>query len=603
MQTTRLWAGVLASVLLIGGVFPGCSSETRPPIGSNESAQSAPKAPPQPGTTAQPIGESEAEKQRQAEEKRLAEEKAQTMTKAKTQEESQAEEENRLWEKRLAEAKLHGGKSRPRGIPIESQPEAVPQPLPPTPATEVAPQSKLVPRPPRAMPRKASPHRKAEHPAGPSAPTTSQPAAAPTPDPAAEEDSSYTVVKVFYATDRSSVEASQGQPFGPGWLCSAGMMAAVSVALGFWSRRRPRQAVLRGLVWCSAGATLLVGGLAILCCNQPDVANQPDVSARKIERRYGNDRGELELGTCEVSIPKDHQVGEMESPSVLRLEFHEDPERHVVLQGVHVQSADEFYADLRSCVGRSAAKESFVFIHGYNVGFEDAARRTAQIAYDLKFDGAPIFYSWPSQQGLLAYTVDETNVAWSVPHLKEFLLAIARRSGAKSVHLVAHSMGNRALTTALRELSLELKADCPRFHEVVLTAPDIDADVFRRDLAPAIVNVASRVTLYASSNDEALIASKAIHGYRRAGDSGENVVVISGVDTVDVSDIDTSFIGHCYYGSNRTVLADLFELIHGSTPPGQRKWLRSMQAGALTYWKFLRTKAVASASPPEENRP
>ena len=119
----------------------------------------------------------------------------------------------------------------------------------------------------------------------------------------------------------------------------------------------------------------------------------------------------------------------------------------------------------------------------------------------------------------------------------------------------------------------------PRFHEVVLTAPDIDADVFRRDLAPVIVAAADRVTLYASSNDEALIASRAVHGYRRAGDSGENVVVVPGVDTVDVSNVDTSLIGHCYYGNNRTVLADLFELIHSSTPPDQRRWLRSMEAG------------------------
>ena len=139
-------------------------------------------------------------------------------------------------------------------------------------------------------------------------------------------------------------------------------------------------------------------------------------------------------------------------------------------------------------------------------------------------------------------------------------------------------MGNRALTSALRELALEFKAECPKFHEVVLTAPDIDADVFRRDLAPAIVATASRVTLYASSNDEALIASKAVHGYRRAGDSGDDVVVVPGVDTVDVSSIDTSLLGHCYYGDNSTVLADLFELIQDSKPPDQRggcgRWRR-----------------------------
>ena len=65
---------------------------------------------------------------------------------------------------------------------------------------------------------------------------------------------------------------------------------------------------------------------------------QPEPSDRPIERMYGNGRGELELGTCEVSIPREHEVGKMEGPSVLRLEFHEDPQRHIVLQNVHLCS-------------------------------------------------------------------------------------------------------------------------------------------------------------------------------------------------------------------------------------------------------------------------
>ena len=161
-------------------------------------------------------------------------------------------------------------------------------------------------------------------------------------------------------------------------------------------------------------------------------------------------------------------------------------------------------------------------------------------------------------------------------------------------------MGNRALTAALRELTLELKDDCPRFHEVVLTAPDIDANVFCRDLAPAIVRAADRVTLYASSNDEALVGleghprlpPRRRHGPRpgnRAG-RGYGGRFRRGHE----------FIGHCYYGSNRTVLADLFELIHGSKPPDQRKWLHSMQFGVQTYWKFLRTTVANAAAAARE---
>ena len=351
------------------------------------------------------------------------------------------------------------------------------------------------------------------------------PAAKPNPSPEkpAEENSPYTVVKVYYATDRAPVNVGDWrQSLRGGWPRLTAVFFAVSVALLFFARGRPRSIAFRWLGLFLLVVAVILGGLTLAYRLRPEVA------VRDIQRMYGNDRneGEMELGTCQVSIPKDHQVGEMESPSVLRLEFVEDPQRHIVLQDVRLAAVEAFYGDLRACVEKSAGRQAFVFIHGYNVGFEAAARRTAQIAYDLKFDGAPIFYSWPSQEGLLAYTVDENTVAWTVPHLKEFLLGVAKRSGARSVHLIAHSMGNRALTSALRELSLELKNDCPRFHEVVLTAPDIDADVFRRDLAPAIVGIADRVTLYASSNDEALAASKAIHGYCRAGESGEHMVIV-----------------------------------------------------------------------------
>ncbi len=411
----------------------------------------------------------------------------------------------------------------------------------------------------------------------------------------ADKDQPYTVVKVYYATDRAPVDVGEWwQSSRTGWPVLTAACAALTAILMFWTRHRPRRFLRRCLAWMALAATVIFGALTLLYRFQPELA------VTGIERMYGGDRGQLELGTCEVSVPKDHRVGSLESPSMLRLEFRQDPEQHVVLQGVHPESINDFYTDLRTCIGRAARHEAFVFVHGYNVGFETAARRTAQIAYDLKFEGAPIFYSWPSQEGLLSYTVDENNVVWTVPHLKEFLLAVAQRSDAQSIHLIAHSMGNRALTSALRELALEFKADCPKFHEVVLTAPDIDAEVFRRDLAPAIVGAANRVTLYASSNDEALVASRAVHGYRRAGETGDNLVVVPGVDTVDVSEVDTSFIGHSYYGSNTTVLADLFELMQGSKSADQRHWLRSVRLGALKYWKFLRHQAAAPSPPPGE---
>jgi len=407
---------------------------------------------------------------------------------------------------------------------------------------------------------------------------------APPPD---ESDKGYTVVKVYYATDRARQTAEEILSARAKTLYSATLGTAIFTLVALWFAGRRARARRRRWTW---RALALLGSVGVLVTGGLTVATFFGFGPMLIglDRTYGGERGELERGFCEVSVPKHHQVGHLESPSVLRLEFREDPKRHVTLHRVRPVGVDPFYADVRRCVAGSKGKECFVFVHGYRVGFRDAARRTAQMAYDLKFDGAPIFFSWPSQGLVAKYTVDETNVTWAVPHLKEFLLEVADRSGAESVHLIAHSMGNRALGQALRELAWEFRDREPWFHQVVLTAPDIDAEVFQRDVAPAIVKTARHVTLYASSKDEALGWSKRFHGYPRAGDSGEGLIVVPGIDTIDVSEVDTSLMGHSYYGDNGTVLADLFDLLRKGYGPAERRWLRMKTLGKLKYWVFER---------------
>ncbi|MFZ2407417.1 MAG: alpha/beta fold hydrolase [Methylobacter sp.] len=252
---------------------------------------------------------------------------------------------------------------------------------------------------------------------------------------------------------------------------------------------------------------------------------------------------------------------------------------------VNPQPEQDFFSSLRSQIKNSKEKQAFVFVHGYNVSFEDAARRTAQMAYDLGFDGAPIFFSWPSQDKTAAYTVDEANQEWAVPHLKTFLTGVSSRTGAKKIYLIAHSMGTRALSAALREMANE-RPNHRLFKEVVLAAPDIDAEVFQRDIFPKIQPLAGRITLYASSKDKALQASKLVHAYSRAGESEINRLVIApGLDTVDASLVDTSFLGHSYYADNRSVISDLYYLLSNGNPPGQRNLLEKNRK-SQKYWAF-----------------
>ena len=302
--------------------------------------------------------------------------------------------------------------------------------------------------------------------------------------------------------------------------------------------------------------------------------------------KFGSGRGSLTYGSCEVSIPKGHRTGELEAPRWWRLEFSEDPAKHVVLLRTDVSNPDDFFARVSERVRHSPEKNAFVFVHGYNVTFENAARRTAQITFDLGFRGAPVFYSWPSQGETGKYTVDEQNIEWSEANLKHFLTQFFDRSDAEDIYLVAHSMGNRGLTRALKALVTEKPEIRQRLREVILTAPDIDAEVFKRDIAPALTRFERPVTLYASSEDVALKASKKVHGHPRAGESGEQIVIVPGVETVDATGIDTSFFRHSYFAEAEVVLTDILDLMKHQLRADERERLEAIDTSQGRYWKF-----------------
>ena len=394
----------------------------------------------------------------------------------------------------------------------------------------------------------------------------------------------YDVVQVFYGTDRLPAELLidtmpariiRYLPTGCSvlvTLCLA-VIAAGRRGMGMWA-----------LAFAGFGVSL---GLGFQATTRTVAAVR---QSSKEGLRYTAERspgGSVDLGLCEVTIPKTHVVGELESPSILRLEVREDAARHVILSKTERLASQSFYELLRQRVAASPRRELFVFVHGFNVTFEDAARRTAQIHHDLKFSGAPVFFSWPAHDKfVVTYPADENNVAWSAPHLKQFLLEIVKDSQAESVNLVAHSMGNRALAAALREIELEMKDDARLFNQVILAAPDIDAEEFRQNIAPAMQRTAKRMTLYASSRDDALLASRLLHRGPRAGDAGEGLVVVSGIDTIDVTAIDSSPWGHSYYGSSDPVLNDLKAMLMLATPPSERSWLSPAELHGLPYWIF-----------------
>lgn len=301
---------------------------------------------------------------------------------------------------------------------------------------------------------------------------------------------------------------------------------------------------------------------------------------------YGVERSELQYGFCDVSIPKDHRVGEIERPSYWTLDFWENEERHVVLRKVLPQQKSTFFANLRSRVANSQDASAFLFVHGYNTTFERAAHRTAQMTFDLGFEGAPVFYSWPSQGTTSGYTVDENNIRWTEPHLKNFIADFVKKSDAQKIFLVAHSMGSRALTHAVSDLARDDPSVKDKIEAIILAAPDIDADVFKNDIMPRMSGAAKSMTLYVSKNDKALLASKHVHGYPRAGDAGASLIVTEGLDTIDASEVDTSLFGHAYFAEEKSIIDDLIAILKEGRRAAERSTLLPVDSLNGTYWKI-----------------
>ncbi len=301
--------------------------------------------------------------------------------------------------------------------------------------------------------------------------------------------------------------------------------------------------------------------------------------------RRGN--GELTLGSAEVSIPRNHKYGELEGPKWWQIFQSPDPAKHIVVLSAGELVDEEFWSQVRTCVAASDDRDALVLVHGYNVTFEQGLRRAAQVVYDLRFPGAPILYSWPSHGSTTSYPADEANVEWTVPHFRAFLRSTLEATGARRVHVIAHSMGNRAVVRAVRELDLDsLKPGAAELRQLVLAAPDIDAGTFRQ-LAAEFASKAERCTMYVNSEDRALALSDKIHGsYPRAGGGGDDLVVVSGVDTIDATHHATDFLSHSYFAGSSPVVSDLFDIIRNETPPGRRARLLPEQHSGLDYWRF-----------------
>ncbi len=325
--------------------------------------------------------------------------------------------------------------------------------------------------------------------------------------------------------------------------------------------------------------------------------------------RFGAQRGsELTIGCADISVPNNEQMrrrlSRPSSDSVrqtlanwlpIKAELAIDRSSHFAfdkLQVLQRGGRPQLVDDARV----ADADRALLFVHGYNVTFESAVFRAAQLAFETGYSGQVYVYSWPSRGRLLAYGQDMDNAEQSEAYLEQFIKMIMQSQQLKRLDLVVHSLGSQPVLRAIRGIrpSFDLGK---RLGQVVFAAPDVGASVFAERMQ-ALRPYAQRVTLYVSDRDKAMLASRSLRGGEpRAGEitSGSEPLVVSGVDTIDASVIAGGWtrMDHSYFADDPRMIRDISELLRLNAPPDKRGHLK-VEAATRKGAHFWRLKPPAN---------
>ncbi len=293
-------------------------------------------------------------------------------------------------------------------------------------------------------------------------------------------------------------------------------------------------------------------------------------------RLYSGDRGdEISINRLVVSIPPDRnrKIGEVQWPS----QIPPNPEKEFALLEMS-KIASERQALQWFGKNRNAKRQAIIFVHGFNTTFAEAVFFFAQVVHDSGTDAAPILFTWPSRGNVFDYPYDKESSLYSRRALEDLILQAARSPDVSDITILAHSMGAWLTAEALRGVAMREKTIPDKIRNVILASPDIDVDVFRRQL---IEMGATRphFTIFTSMQDKALGISRLIAG---------DVERVGGVDLrpyapdlerIGATVIDTS-ASDSHDPLRHTTFADSPEMVRLL---GRRIAGQSLQAGQVTW--------------------
>ena len=271
---------------------------------------------------------------------------------------------------------------------------------------------------------------------------------------------------------------------------------------------------------------------------------------------FTGERGHaMSLANVVVSLPPGRQVGTVQWPRSLP----GDPQRSFAIQSAEPLQRNAVTTWFSRVANNK--RRVLVFVHGFNTQFDAALFRFAQIAHDTNSGAAPLLFTWPSRGRLLHYNYDKESANFSRSYLADVLLQAAATPQVSEITILAHSMGAWIAMEALQQIALERHGIPEKFNNVILASPDIDVDVFRRQLE----DIGPRrplITVFVSGRDRALgISSALAGGVTRVGsidvnsrDYQADFANVPKLVFIDTSQVDSGGLNHNTFATSPRIV-------------------------------------------------
>ena len=211
-----------------------------------------------------------------------------------------------------------------------------------------------------------------------------------------------------------------------------------------------------------------------------------------------------------VSVPPDRAPGTVTFPANTT----PDPRRDfLIVDSQVIADGAGFIRAVNAAVATRPKnqREVFVFVHGFNTNFAEGLYRQAQMRHDFGAPGISVNYAWPSAANVAAYATDREATLQARDDLED-LLSLLDQTKATRIVVAGHSMGAFLVMEALRQKAIRNRPGAfDKIRTVVLMAPDIDVEVFRRQ-ARALAEKDVSIYIFTSARDRALRFSALLRG-------------------------------------------------------------------------------------------